>query len=157
MTTNTAFQLKLRSFAVVTAVHLVQGKPDNLPSVTKINQNACVYRSTSILATLGVCCLVLGYTILGAFVFMTLEGGFHEDTEVAASKIHPKTESMAIEELRQGTVDKYVEQCSLETWNYNYLFTSQALEHNRKPQHPLQRELDKIGGRRSPNFPGSNN
>lgn len=63
-------------------------------------------RSTSILATLGVCCLVLGYTILGAFIFMALEGGIHEDTEVAASKIHPKTENMAIEDLRQETVDR---------------------------------------------------
>lgn len=63
------------------------------------------FRSTSILATLGVCCLVLGYTILGAFIFMALEGGLPEDTEVAASKVHPGSEDTSVK-LRQATVDR---------------------------------------------------
>lgn len=47
-------------------------------------------RSTSVLATVGVCCLVLGYTIMGAFVFMALEGGLYKDFDaVAASKVDP--------------------------------------------------------------------
>lgn len=62
-------------------------------------------RSTSILATLGVCCLVLGYTILGAFVFMALEGGLYQDTAVAASKANPKGHT-AIGDLRAETVDR---------------------------------------------------
>lgn len=50
--------------------------------------------STSVLATMAVCCLVLGYTILGAFVFMALEGGFNQhDTSVAASKSAPSSNS----------------------------------------------------------------
>lgn len=62
--------------------------------------------STSILATLGVCCLVLGYTIVGAFTFMALEGGFHHDTAVAASKSKPRTENNVISDLRTQTVDR---------------------------------------------------
>lgn len=47
-------------------------------------------RSTSVLATVGVCCLVLGYTIMGAFVFMALEGGLYKDVDaVAASQLDP--------------------------------------------------------------------
>lgn len=67
-------------------------------------------RTTSILATLGVCCLVLAYTILGAFVFMTLEGGMQHDTAVAASKLDPKGGSVGtvptVGELRTETVDR---------------------------------------------------
>ncbi|XP_044261008.1 potassium channel subfamily K member 17-like [Tribolium madens] len=65
-------------------------------------------KTTSILATLGVCCLVLAYTILGAFVFMTLEGGIHHDTAVAASKLDPKSETSIPNagELRAETVDR---------------------------------------------------
>jgi len=33
-------------------------------------------KSPGLLASLGVCVLVLGYTLLGAFAFMALEGGF---------------------------------------------------------------------------------
>lgn len=77
-----------------------------LTAYYRFRVSAFIYRSTSILATLSVCFLVLGYTIIGAFIFMALEGGFHEDTEVAASKLHPKIETVAIEELRQETVEK---------------------------------------------------
>lgn len=50
----------------------------------------CPGGGRSILATVGVCCLVLGYTIMGAFVFMALEGGLHKDFDaVAASKVDP--------------------------------------------------------------------
>ncbi|KAJ8984172.1 hypothetical protein NQ317_017825 [Molorchus minor] len=63
-------------------------------------------RSTSTLATLGVCFLVLSYTILGAFVFMALEGGWYQDTEVAASKSNPGADHSAIGELRAETVDR---------------------------------------------------
>nr|CAH7766904.1 unnamed protein product [Callosobruchus chinensis] len=63
-------------------------------------------RSTSILATLGVCFLVLGYTILGAFTFMALEGGLYQDTAVAASKTNPKSDNTVIGELRTETVDR---------------------------------------------------
>lgn len=31
-------------------------------------------RTTSVFASLGICILVIGYTVLGAFVFMALEG-----------------------------------------------------------------------------------
>ncbi|KAG5884932.1 hypothetical protein JTB14_009824 [Gonioctena quinquepunctata] len=63
------------------------------------------HKSTSILATLGVCCLVLGYTILGAFVFMTLEGGLYHDTAVAASKSNPKWNGTSIGDMRALAVD----------------------------------------------------
>ncbi|CAH1990316.1 unnamed protein product [Acanthoscelides obtectus] len=63
-------------------------------------------RSTSLLATLGVCFLVLGYTILGAFIFMALEGGLYQDTAVAASKANPKSDNTVIGELRTETVDR---------------------------------------------------
>ncbi|XP_049824663.1 TWiK family of potassium channels protein 7-like [Aethina tumida] len=65
-------------------------------------------RSTSILATLGVCCLVLTYTIIGAFIFMALEGGLYRETEsVASSKIDPKfKDNKAIGDLRTETVDR---------------------------------------------------
>lgn len=33
-------------------------------------------KTPGLLASLGVCVLVLGYTLLGAFAFMALEGGF---------------------------------------------------------------------------------
>lgn len=63
-------------------------------------------KSASLLATVGVCCLVVGYTILGAFAFMALEGGFQTDTAVAASKAGPTGETSAISELRTHTVDR---------------------------------------------------
>lgn len=62
--------------------------------------------TTSILATTGVCCLVLGYTILGAFVFMTLEGGYFQETSVAASKTNPKRDVNVVDDLRTQTVDR---------------------------------------------------
>lgn len=58
--------------------------------------------STSILATLGVCCLVLGYTILGAFVFMALEGGYFHDPSSKALRRNPNV----VEDLRTQTVDR---------------------------------------------------
>ncbi|XP_032666932.1 uncharacterized protein LOC116842199 isoform X4 [Odontomachus brunneus] len=44
-------------------------------------------KTPGLLASLGVCVLVLGYTLLGAFAFMALEGGLKSDssTEVASS------------------------------------------------------------------------
>ncbi|XP_050299841.1 potassium channel subfamily K member 18-like [Anthonomus grandis grandis] len=63
-------------------------------------------RSTSILATLGVCCLVLGYTIIGAFTFMALEGDLYQDTAVAASKTNPKSDTNIIGTLREETVSR---------------------------------------------------
>lgn len=62
--------------------------------------------SASILATVGVCCLVLGYTILGAFVFMALEGGYFHETAVAASKTNPRRDTNIVDELRSQTVDR---------------------------------------------------
>ncbi|KAF2883389.1 hypothetical protein ILUMI_22777 [Ignelater luminosus] len=63
-------------------------------------------RSTSVVATIGVCCLVLGYTILGAFTFMALEGRLDHDTAVAASKPDPKHDKSTVGILRTQTVDK---------------------------------------------------
>ncbi|XP_057664097.1 potassium channel subfamily K member 17-like [Diorhabda carinulata] len=64
-------------------------------------------RSTSFLATLGVCCLVLGYTILGAFVFMALEGGLYQDTNRATNtKGSPMGGPDVVTELRSDTVDR---------------------------------------------------
>ncbi|KAH1009169.1 hypothetical protein HUJ04_001568 [Dendroctonus ponderosae] len=63
-------------------------------------------RSTSILATLGVCFLVLGYTIIGAFTFMALEGDLYQDTAVAASKANPQTDNSEIDILRADTVNR---------------------------------------------------
>ncbi|KAF7267424.1 hypothetical protein GWI33_019345 [Rhynchophorus ferrugineus] len=63
-------------------------------------------RSTSIVATLGICCLVLGYTIIGAFTFMALEGDLYQDTAVAASKANPHSDNNAINVLRAETVSR---------------------------------------------------
>lgn len=84
---------------------------DHKEPYQKENFLCCCYScpgkpSTSILATIGVCCLVLGYTILGAFVFMTLEGGYFQETSVAASKTNPKRNVNVIEDLRTQTVDR---------------------------------------------------
>ncbi|KAK4878866.1 hypothetical protein RN001_011372 [Aquatica leii] len=63
-------------------------------------------QSTSVIATIGVCCLVLAYTILGAFAFMALEGRLEHDTAVAASKHDPKHDKSTVGVLRAQTVDK---------------------------------------------------
>ncbi|XP_050512984.1 uncharacterized protein LOC126888665 [Diabrotica virgifera virgifera] len=64
-------------------------------------------KSTSFLTTLGVCFLVLAYTILGAFVFMALEGGFYQDgTKMAASKGAVADDGDVFKKLRSETVDK---------------------------------------------------
>ncbi|CAH1118685.1 unnamed protein product [Phaedon cochleariae] len=81
------------------------------PPAGKISLFCCCYtcpgtRTTSILATLGVCFLVLAYTILGAFLFMALEGSLYEDTAVAASKLNPNGEKLSIGELRERTVNE---------------------------------------------------
>nr|XP_022907830.1 TWiK family of potassium channels protein 7-like [Onthophagus taurus] len=59
-----------------------QQQPSPLPSPNASETFLCccytipsARSSTSILATLGVCFLVLAYTVLGAFTFMALEGG----------------------------------------------------------------------------------
>lgn len=86
----------------------------NKESISRETFFCCCYTctgdtTTSILATLGVCCLVLAYTILGAFVFMTLEGRSDQDTAVAASKTAPKTTSVSgsnVNDLRSETVDR---------------------------------------------------
>ncbi|XP_017770777.1 PREDICTED: uncharacterized protein LOC108558384 [Nicrophorus vespilloides] len=63
--------------------------------------------STSVFATVAVCCMVLGYTILGAFVFMALEGGFRRDTSIAASKSSLKREGGGVAgDLRSQTVER---------------------------------------------------
>ncbi|XP_067213843.1 TWiK family of potassium channels protein 18-like isoform X3 [Linepithema humile] len=69
-----------------------------------------------LLMCLGMCMLVLGYTLLGAFAFMALEGGFKSDssTEVTSSKpdesaayVLPNLENdSATMELRARTVEK---------------------------------------------------
>ncbi|XP_024872671.1 potassium channel subfamily K member 18-like [Temnothorax curvispinosus] len=72
-------------------------------------------KTPGLLASLGVCVLVLGYTLLGAFAFMALEGGLKSDslTEVAPSKpdgasyVPPNLENdSAATELRARTVEK---------------------------------------------------
>lgn len=94
------------------------GSPSQKPCCYDSNEHyqaetflCCCYscpgsKSASLLATVGVCCLVVGYTILGAFAFMALEGGFQTDTAVAASKTNPSGEVNAISELRTHTVDR---------------------------------------------------
>lgn len=61
-------------------------------------------RPASALTTLGVCCLVLGYTMIGAFAFAAIEGGGGggsrgggggERGSVAASKAEPEGEDAA--------------------------------------------------------------
>lgn len=72
-------------------------------------------KTPGLLASLGVCVLVLGYTLLGAFAFMALEGGLKSDSlmEVASSKsdgasyVPPNLENDSIAtELRARTVEK---------------------------------------------------
>ena len=52
--------------------------------------------SSSLCTCLGVCVLVLGYTLLGAFTFMALEGGYKE----------PARSALLGEEVRARTVEK---------------------------------------------------
>lgn len=77
-------------------------------------------KTTSIMATLGVCCLVLAYTILGAFIFMTLEAGVHPDTAVAASKLGPIDDKIAKESQKYRI--KAVDQLWSITENLNILY-----------------------------------
>ncbi|CAH0549391.1 unnamed protein product [Brassicogethes aeneus] len=64
-------------------------------------------RNTSILATLGVCLLVIIYTIIGAFTFMAIEGSLYHETHAEPSKIDPKIkENKAIIDIRTETVDR---------------------------------------------------
>ncbi|KAK5638805.1 hypothetical protein RI129_013100 [Pyrocoelia pectoralis] len=84
---------------------------DHNDSYTQETFFCCCYscpgtRSTSVVATIGVCCLVLCYTILGAFTFMKLEGRLDHDTSLAASKHDPKNEKSTAGALRAQTVDK---------------------------------------------------
>ncbi|XP_066262117.1 potassium channel subfamily K member 17-like [Euwallacea similis] len=86
-------------------------KDSNLYSTQQSSIFCCCYscpspKSTSILATLGVCFLVLGYTIIGAFIFMALEGDLYQDTAVAASKLNPRSDNTAIGTLRAETVSR---------------------------------------------------
>lgn len=62
--------------------------------------------SASILATLGVFGLVIGYTILGAFTFMALEGGSFHETTITSTKSNPKRDASDVGELRTQTVDR---------------------------------------------------
>lgn len=65
---------------------------------------------TSLYASIGICCLVLAYTIMGAFTFMALEGGGFSDvipSSVAASKPSSSRLDMVIgADIRSWTVDK---------------------------------------------------
>ncbi|XP_025995300.1 potassium channel subfamily K member 18 isoform X2 [Solenopsis invicta] len=72
-------------------------------------------KTPGLLASLGVCVLVLGYTLLGAFAFMALEGDLKSDSlsEIAASKpdgvsyVLPNLENDSTAmELRARTVEK---------------------------------------------------
>ncbi|KAJ9584750.1 hypothetical protein L9F63_020900, partial [Diploptera punctata] len=56
----------------------------------------CCSVSSSVLTCLGVCVLVLGYTLLGAFTFMALEGGYKDTTHALVMG----------EEVRTRTVEK---------------------------------------------------
>lgn len=49
-------------------------------------RKCCAAPTASTLGNLGVCCLVLGYTVLGAFSFMALESGL-EARELAAQQV----------------------------------------------------------------------
>lgn len=72
-------------------------------------------RSTSVLATVGVCCLVLGYTIMGAFVFMALEGGFYKSIDaVAESKVDPSRKIIGKSTKKRGSNRTF--------YNFIYLF-----------------------------------
>lgn len=67
--------------------------------------------SASVLTCLGVCIIVLVYTLLGAFAFMALEGTFatfrETETSVAASQPNPSTtDSLVGAEIRSKTVEK---------------------------------------------------
>ncbi|KAI4454875.1 potassium channel subfamily k [Holotrichia oblita] len=76
------------------------GSPAPKNAVTSTRSNSTKQRLSYVAATL------LGYTIIGAFTFMALEGGFHHDTAVAASKSKPRTENNVISDLRTQTVDR---------------------------------------------------
>ncbi|KAL3270712.1 hypothetical protein HHI36_021240 [Cryptolaemus montrouzieri] len=62
-------------------------------------------RSTSLLATFGICCLVLLYTVFGAFIFMALEGGFRQESATGPSK-PAQSEDSLVGVLRTQTVER---------------------------------------------------
>ncbi|GLV36779.1 uncharacterized protein CBL_02386 [Carabus blaptoides fortunei] len=103
-------------------------------------------RKTSVFASIGVCFLVIAYTIIGAFTFMALEGGIHHETAVAASKPSPNRESTLVSELRSHTVDRL---WSI-TENLNILYrenwTRLAAEEVMEFQEALVRALRTSGG-----------
>jgi len=55
-------------------------------------RKCCAAPTASTLGNLGVCCLVLGYTVLGAFSFMALESGL-EAREISAQQVRLKVNS----------------------------------------------------------------
>ncbi|XP_065351677.1 TWiK family of potassium channels protein 7-like [Cloeon dipterum] len=67
-------------------------------------RKCCSAPTASTLGNLGVCCLVLGYTVLGAFTFMALEGG-HTRGHVSQQNHHDRMEKM-MNDVRTQTVEK---------------------------------------------------
>ncbi|KAK9880623.1 hypothetical protein WA026_011864 [Henosepilachna vigintioctopunctata] len=63
------------------------------------------HRGTSLLATIGICCLVLLYTIFGGFVFMALEGELRQDSVLGTSK-SAQSEDSLVGVLRTQTVER---------------------------------------------------
>ncbi|XP_045466129.1 TWiK family of potassium channels protein 7-like [Harmonia axyridis] len=62
-------------------------------------------KTTSLLVTFGVCCLVLIYTLFGAVVFMALEGGFRQDSALGSTKSAQNEDSL-VGVLRSQTVER---------------------------------------------------
>ncbi|XP_059479664.1 TWiK family of potassium channels protein 18-like isoform X2 [Neocloeon triangulifer] len=68
-------------------------------------RKCCSTPAASTLGNLGVCCLVLGYTVLGAFTFMALEGGIEGRGHISQQARHERVDKM-VNEMRVRTVER---------------------------------------------------